>query len=51
MRKVGMVELRKQFSKLVKKANRGERFGITKRGKLVAVLRPAEAEELGSRKF
>ena len=44
MRKVGMVELRKDFSKLVERAGRGEVIGITKNGKLVAALRPANTE-------
>jgi prevent-host-death family protein len=42
MRKVGMAELRRKWSKLVERARRGETIGITKRGKLVAVIGPAQ---------
>jgi len=40
VRKVGMTELRRKWFELVGRAERGERIGITKRGKLVAVLGP-----------
>jgi prevent-host-death family protein len=36
-----MAELRRKWSELVERAVRGERIGITKRGKLVAVIGPA----------
>ena len=42
MRKVGMAELGRKWSELVKRAERGESIGITKRGKLVAVIGPAQ---------
>jgi prevent-host-death family protein len=42
MRKVGMDELRRKWSELVKRAERGESIGIMKRGKLVAVIGPAQ---------
>ncbi len=41
MRKVELAELRRKWSELVERAGRGERIGITKRGKLVAVMGPA----------
>ena len=42
MRKVGEFEAKQKFSELVKQAARGERIGIAKRGKLAAVIGPAE---------
>jgi len=42
MRKVGMAALRREWSKILERAVLGERMGITKRGKLVAVIAPAE---------
>jgi prevent-host-death family protein len=45
MRKVGMVELRRSWSKFVERAEQGERIGITKRGKLVAVIGPKRERE------
>ncbi len=42
MRKVGLFEAKQKLSELVEKAARGERIGITKRGKLAAVMGPAE---------
>jgi prevent-host-death family protein len=42
VRKVGMAELGRKWSELVKRAERGESIGITKRGKLVAVIGPAQ---------
>jgi len=41
MHEVGMAELKGKWSELVERAVRGERIGITKRGKLVAVMGPA----------
>jgi len=43
VRKVGMTELRRKWFELVGRAERGERIGITKRGKLVAVLGRGES--------
>jgi prevent-host-death family protein len=41
MRKVGLFEAKQKLSELVERAGRGEEIGITKRGKLVAVIGPA----------
>jgi prevent-host-death family protein len=38
----GMVETRRRFSELVRRASRGERIGISRRGKLVAILEAAD---------
>ena len=45
MRKVGLFEAKQKLSELVERASRGERIGITKRGKLAAMVVPAEAEQ------
>ncbi len=42
MRKVGLFEAKQKLSELVERASRGERIGITKRGKLAAMVVPAE---------
>jgi prevent-host-death family protein len=42
MRKVGLFEAKQKLSELVERAGRGERIGITKHGKLAAVMGPAE---------
>lgn len=42
MRKVGLFEAKQKLSELVERAGRGERIGITKRGKLTAVMGPLE---------
>ena len=42
MQKVGLFEAKQKLSELVERAGRGERIGITKRGKLAAVMGPAE---------
>jgi prevent-host-death family protein len=44
MRKVGLSEARQKLSELVERAGRGESIGITKRGKLTAVMGPAQEE-------
>lgn len=41
MRKVGLFEAKQKLSELVERASRGERIGITRRGKLEAELVPA----------
>lgn len=46
MRKVGLFEAKQKFSELVDRAGRGERIGITKRGKLMAELGPARQEQV-----
>jgi prevent-host-death family protein len=44
MRKVGLFEAKQKLSDLVERAGRGEKIGITKRGKLTAVMGPAEVD-------
>jgi len=44
MRKVGLFEAKQKLSELVERAGRGEKIGITKRGKLTAVIGPAQSE-------
>jgi prevent-host-death family protein len=44
MRKVGLFEAKQKLSELVERAERGERIGITRRGKLSAVIAPARPE-------
>jgi len=41
MRRVGLFEAKQKLSDLVERAERGERIGITRRGKLTAVIGPA----------
>ena len=41
MRTVGLFEAKQKLSELVDRATEGERIGITRRGKLAAVLVPA----------
>ena len=42
MRKVGLFEAKQKLSELVERASRGERIGITRRGKLAAQIVPAQ---------
>jgi prevent-host-death family protein len=44
MRKVGLFEAKQKLSELVERASRGERIGITRRGKLAAEIVPAQSE-------
>jgi prevent-host-death family protein len=44
MRKVGLFEAKQKLSELVERAGRGEKTGITRRGKLAAVIGPAQEE-------
>jgi prevent-host-death family protein len=44
MHKVGLFEAKQKLSELVERAGHGERIGITKRGKLTAVIGPAQSE-------
>lgn len=44
MRKVGLFEAKQKLSELVERASRGERIGITRRGKLEAEIVPARSE-------
>jgi prevent-host-death family protein len=46
MRKIGLFEAKQKLSELVDRAGRGERIGITKRGKLAAVIGPAQQEQV-----
>ena len=45
MRKVGLFEAKQKLSEVVERASRGERIGITKRGKLAAMVVPVPAEQ------
>jgi len=45
MRKVGLFEAKQKLSELVERAAAGERIGITRRGKLAAVVGPAPTEK------
>ena len=44
MRTIGLFEAKQKLSEIVERASEGERIGITRRGKLAAVLVPARAE-------
>ncbi len=44
MRTVGLFEAKQKLSELVDRARQGERIGITRRGKLAAVLTSAPSE-------
>lgn len=44
MRKVGLFEAKQKLSELVERAEHGERIGITRRGKLVAVIASPRSE-------
>ena len=44
MRKVGLFEAKQKLSELVERAAAGERIGITRRGKLAAVLVSVKGE-------
>ena len=44
MRTVGLFEAKQKLSELVERASEGEQIGITRRGKLAAVLVPARPE-------
>ena len=44
MHKIELLEAKKRLSELVERANRGEQIGITRRGKLAAVIVSARAE-------
>ncbi|MFZ0859544.1 MAG: type II toxin-antitoxin system prevent-host-death family antitoxin [Candidatus Sulfotelmatobacter sp.] len=41
MRTVGLFEAKQKLSELVERASEGEKIGITRRGKLAAVIVPA----------
>ena len=42
MKSIGLFEAKQKLSELVDRASAGERIGITRRGKLAAVLAPAQ---------
>ena len=44
MRTVGLFEAKQKLSELVERASEGEQIGITRRGKLTAVIVPARSE-------
>lgn len=45
MRRIGLFEAKQKLSELVERAGRGEEIGITKRGKLAAVIGPAPGHD------
>lgn len=44
MRTVGLFEAKQKLSELVERASGGEQIGITRRGKLAAVIVPAQSD-------
>jgi prevent-host-death family protein len=44
MRTVGLFEAKQKLSELVERAGDGERTGITRRGKLAAIIIPAQGD-------
>lgn len=44
MRTVGLFEAKQKLSELVARASEGEQIGITRRGKLAAVIAPARVD-------
>ncbi len=46
MRKIALFEAKQKLSELVERAGRGERIGITKRGRLAAVIGPVQQEQV-----
>jgi prevent-host-death family protein len=44
MRTIGLFEAKQKLSELVERASGGEQIGITKRGKLAAVITPPRRE-------
>ncbi|MFZ0816022.1 MAG: type II toxin-antitoxin system prevent-host-death family antitoxin [Candidatus Sulfotelmatobacter sp.] len=44
MRTIGLFEAKQKLSELVERASEGEQIGITKRGKLAAVIMPPRRE-------
>jgi prevent-host-death family protein len=45
MRMIGLHEARQKFSELVRCAERGETIGITRYGKLIALIGPVEVAQ------
>jgi prevent-host-death family protein len=44
MRTVGLFEAKQKLSELVERASEGEKIGITRRGKLAAVIAPVQED-------
>jgi prevent-host-death family protein len=44
MRTLGLFEAKQKLSEIVERASEGERIGITRRGKLAAIVIPASPE-------
>ena len=44
MRTIGLFEAKQKLSELVERASTGEQIGITRRGKLAAIIVPAQPE-------
>ncbi len=44
MRTIGLFEAKQKLSEIVERASEGEHIGITRRGKLAAVVVPAQPE-------
>ena len=44
MRTLGLFEAKQKLSEIVERASEGERIGITRRGKLAAIVIPARPE-------
>lgn len=44
MKTIGLFEAKQKLSEIVERASEGERIGITRRGKLAAIVVPARAE-------
>ncbi len=44
MRTFGLFEAKQKLSEIVERASEGERTGITRRGKLTAIVIPAQSE-------
>ncbi len=44
MRTIGLFEAKQKLSEIVERASEGERIGITRRGKLAAIVVPAQPE-------
>ena len=44
MRKIGLFEAKQKLSELVERAGRGEKIGITRHGKLSAVIGPVSVD-------
>ena len=42
MKTVGLFEAKQKLSELVERASEGEQIGITRRGKLAAILKPVQ---------